>query len=166
MSKSKRSPPLAGETIILDETHLGPFQIRVTTGSSTLIVDEPMGSGGLGSGPNPYDLVSAALAACSLLTMRLFATRRRWPLVDIRMRMTHHRDGLKARDSFLKEVLLIGKLTESQRLKIMDVGNHSPLHLSFEQEFQVKTVLLPDGVLDWTATTRQEHVRDMTEACE
>ena len=51
----------SGETTLVSETHLGKYQVEARAGQSTLLIDEPVAFGGLGSGPNPYNLLSAAL---------------------------------------------------------------------------------------------------------
>src|ERR1700761_5199483 len=84
-----------GETIVLDETKLGKFQTVIRAGSTTLISDQAEAMGGLGSGPNPYDLLSAAIGSCTLMTVRLYARRKQWPLERVRVKVTHHRDSLK-----------------------------------------------------------------------
>src|ERR1039458_7568525 len=94
------------ETIVIDETKAGTFQVKVTAGSSTFLVDEPAAVGGLGSGPDPYDLLRAAIGACSRMTMRLYADRKSFPLERVRVKVTHHRDGLAGRDRFLREIQL------------------------------------------------------------
>jgi putative redox protein len=63
---------VAGETIVVDETGKGDFQVEVKAGTSSFLMDEPVQAGGLGSGPNPYDLLSAAIGACALMTIRLY----------------------------------------------------------------------------------------------
>ncbi len=52
------------ETILVAETGVGRYQVEVRVGNATFLVDEPAEAGGLGSGPNPYNLLSAALGAC------------------------------------------------------------------------------------------------------
>ena len=78
---TNQRPDVVGESIVIDETKNGPFQLKVRAGSSTFIVDEPIGIGGLGSGPNPYDLLSAALGTCSVMTTTVLSTlpRKVWP---------------------------------------------------------------------------------------
>ena len=83
---------VAGETIVVDETGKGDFQVEVKAGTSSFLMDEPVQAGGLGSGPNPYDLLSAAIGACALMTIRLYARRKQWPLERVRLKVTHHRD--------------------------------------------------------------------------
>src|SRR5262249_39607146 len=75
-TKNAQAPP--GEVLVIEETGLGPFLLRVRTGSCTFMVDEPIGSGGLSSGPDPYDLLHAAFAASAITTMRVYANQRKW----------------------------------------------------------------------------------------
>jgi putative redox protein len=153
------------ETIVIDETKGGAFQVKVAAGSSTFLVDEPAAVGGLDSGPNPYDLLSAAVGSCSLMTMRLYADRKNWPLERVRVKVTHHRDGLAGRDRFLREIQLFGPLDEAQRARIIAVSKRCPVHLTIERGSDVETVLLPNTPMDDTSIGRCEHMHDMSEAC-
>jgi organic hydroperoxide reductase OsmC/OhrA len=82
-----------GEAAIIAETGLGRFQVEARVGSSAFLLDEPVAAGGRGSGPNPYDLLSSALGACTVMTIRLYANRKGWPLSQVRARVAHHRDS-------------------------------------------------------------------------
>src|ERR1700694_4362342 len=113
---------VAGETIVVDETGKGDFQVEVKAGTSTFLMDEPVQGGGLGSGPNPYDPLSSALGACALMTIRLYARRKEWPLKRVRLKVTHHRDSLQAQDRFVREIELIGPLDEAQRARLLDIS--------------------------------------------
>src|ERR1700722_17827293 len=133
----------AGETIVLNETGNGPFQVQAKAGSGTFLIDEPVAAGGMGSGPNPYDLLSAAIGACSLMTVRLYARRQKWPLEHVRMKVTHHRDNLKDRDRFVREIELPGPLDEAQRARLLAISLRCPVHLTMERGADIETVLLP-----------------------
>src|SRR6202035_439549 len=110
---------IAGETILVDETGKGDFQVEVKAGTSSFLMDEPAKAGGLGSGPNPYDLLSAAIGACALMTIRLYARRKQWPLQCVRLKVTHHRDSLQANDRFVREIELVGPLSDVQRTRLV-----------------------------------------------
>lgn len=152
------------EAVILDETGKGQFQVQAKAGNTTFMIDEPVGAGGLGSGPNPYDLLSAAVGACSLMTIRLYAARKQWPLEHVRVKVTHSRDSLKGRDHFLREIELSGKLDETQRARLLDISLRCPVHLTLERGSDVETVLSPVAPPPTTPTC--DHARDMNEACE
>jgi len=154
---------LAGETIVLDETKKGSFQVEARAGSSTFLIDEPVAAGGKGSGSNPYDLLSAAIGSCSLMTIRLYAARKNWPLERVRVKVTHHRDDLKDRDRFVREIQLIGPLDEAQRTRLLAISMRCPVHLTMERGSEVETVLMPETPA--VPTTLCEHARDMNEAC-
>jgi putative redox protein len=157
---------VVGETIIVDETKNGPFQLKVRAGSSTFIVDEPIGVGGLGSGPNPYDLLSAALGSCSVMTIRLYASRRKWPLDRIRVKVTHRRGGLDAADTFSRELQLLGSLSAEQEQELLEIASHCPVHKTIERGSTVVTSLVSSEDLMDEAISLCEHMRDMEQACE
>jgi uncharacterized OsmC-like protein len=73
---------VAGETILVGETGKGDFQVEVRAGTSAVLMDKPIQAGGLGSGPNSHDLLSAAIRACALMTIRLYSRRKRGSIVQ------------------------------------------------------------------------------------
>jgi uncharacterized OsmC-like protein len=73
---------VAGETILVGETGKGDFQVEVRGGTSAVLMDKPIQAGGLGSGPNPYDLLSAAIGACALMRIRLYPRRKRGSIIE------------------------------------------------------------------------------------
>jgi len=154
-----------GETIVIDETGVGPFQVEVKAGSATFLVDEPLQAGGDGAGPNPYDLLSAALGACTLMTVRLYARRKALPLQRVRVMITHHRPGLGAKDRFEREIELIGDLDAAQRAKIFDIAMHCPVHLTLERGSEIETRLVPPPA-PAAAMTLGHHARDIAVAGE
>ena len=163
---TNQRPDVVGESIVIDETKNGPFQLKVRAGSSTFIVDEPIGIGGLGSGPNPYDLLSAALGTCSVMTMRLYASRKKWPLERIRVKITHRRNGLDATDSFGVEIRLDGSLSDEQQQKLLEVVSRCPVHKTIERGSEVVTSVVSAGDLLDEAVFLCKHMRDMEQACD
>lgn len=155
-----------GETIIVEDTGRGAFQVQVTTGSSTFLADEPLAKGGLGSGPNPYDLLSAALGSCAVMTMRLYAAKKQWPLQSARVKVTHYRKDAQSRDRFVKEVLLLGPLDESQRARLLEISTRCPVHLTMQRGADVETALLSGETNSHQAITRCEHARDVIDTCQ
>jgi putative redox protein len=167
MAADAANPGIDGEAVVVDLTGVGRFQVQVRSGSATILVDEPEKAGGLGSGPNPFDLLSAALGSCTVMTMRLYAERKGWPLTQARARVTHHRGALQARDTFSLQIELEGDLDETQRARLIDVAGHCPVHMTLDRGAEVATTLLPPGkpVADKTEVLC-EHMKTMEEACE
>jgi len=164
MSDNSMAAGAAEETIVLEETKYGAFQVKVRSGCATFVVDEPFGMGGLASGPTPYDLLSAALGTCSMMTMRLFATKHKFPLDHIRIRISHSRNGLYAEDRFVKHIHLTGALSEGQRQKLAEISDYAPVQLTIARGSEVQTILLSNDPLRDAATTRCQHMRDLREA--
>jgi putative redox protein len=142
MPESKSAPVTIGESVMLDATGFGRFQVEAHNGSSSFLIDEPIAVGGLGSGPNPYDLLVSALGACTLMTVRLYANHKNWPLDRIRVRVTRCPKGLNARDVFDTEILLEGDLDDAQRGRLIEIAGHCPVHRTLDRgvDFTVKEV--------------------------
>ena len=129
------------EAVFVETTGAGLFQARVSTPSSTFLVDEPVEVGGLNSGPTPYDLLSMALGACTVMTIRLYAQRKGWSLDGVRVRITHNRRGPNGRDVFSCEIEIVGSLDQEQLDRLLDASKRCPVHKTLEGGADIETAV-------------------------
>lgn len=129
--------------VVATETLAGKFQLEVRSGEHTLFADEPASVGGLGSGFSPYELVSAGLAACTVMTMRLYADRKGLPLERASTAVQHEKvSDMMPPDRFTRTVVLDGPLSEEQRARILEIADRCPVDLSLIRGSDVQTELL------------------------
>jgi putative redox protein len=164
MVSTPQSPAPAPEAVLVEGTNAGLYQVAVHAGGATFLADEPLDVGGLGSGPNPYELLAAALGACTAMTVRSYAQRKGWPLTQVSVRVAHVRATPEARDRFEREVSLEGDLDETQLARLEAIANRCPVHQTLERGADVRTSIVPPGETAIEASSGQ-HVRDMDEAC-
>ena len=164
MPATPSAPSSIGEGLVVAETGHGRFQVEAKTAAASFLIDEPAEVGGLGSGPGPYDLLGAALGACTAMTVRLYAERKGWPLERVQVSVLHHRATLQARDRFDRTIELQGALDAEQRDKLMQIAQRCPVHLTLERGADVRTTLsvAQPGP---PVSVSSEHMRDMEEAC-
>jgi putative redox protein len=114
---------------IISETGAGAFTSTVTIGEHRLIADEPVSLGGLNAGPDPYEFLLAGLGACTAMTLRLYATRKDWPLehVEVRVRHIERAAGGAPKDVFKREIRLTGGLADDQRARLLDIAERCPV---------------------------------------
>jgi len=127
------------DSLLVAETGLGRLQVTARTQTSAFLIDEPKSVGGLGSGPNPYDLLAAALGSCKAMTMRLYAEHKGWPLVRVQVLVRHQRASLEARDRFDCTVTLEGDLDVAQRARLLEIAEHCPVHRTLDRGSDVQT---------------------------
>ena len=170
---SSRYVGTAAETMPADdgvvravETGAGKFQVEITAGNTRFYADEPVDVGGLDSGPTPYQLVSAGLAACTAMTLRLYSARKQLSLERVGVAVRHAKQpGTTPSDLFTREVTLDGPLDDAQRAKLLEIADKCPVHHTLEGGARVETGLAGMEVLTVAATPDDEHYRDMDAAC-
>ena len=134
------------------ETLAGKFQLTVRSGEHTLFADEQPSVGGLGSGLSPYELVSAGLAACTVMTMRLYANRKGFPLERASTTVEHMKVAdMMPPDRFKRTVVLEGPLSDEQRARILEIADRCPVDLTLLRGSDVQTELI-DGLAFITPT--------------
>ena len=114
------------------------------------LADEPIAYGGTNRGMTPYGFLSAGLGACTSMTIRMYARRKRWPLehvyVDVTHDKVHGQDVEPAAagkvDHFMRHIYLEGDLDTEQRQKLLEIADKCPVHRSLEASSVVKTKLM------------------------
>ena len=136
------------------ETGQGKFQNQVTAGPHSFLADEPTSvEGGLGTGVSPYELLSAALGACTTMTLRMYADFKKLPLRRVGVRVEHekrHSDSAGEAmekeppvDHFTRSIELVGDLSEEQRQRILQIADRCPVHRTLERGAEVTTREVP-----------------------
>lgn len=129
--------------VFATETLGGKFQLAVSSGEHSFLADEPASVGGLGSGLSPYELVSAGLAACTVMTMRLYADRKGFPLERASATVEHGKVAdMTPPDRFTRTIVLDGPLSEDQRARILAIADRCPVDLTLLRGSDVKTELV------------------------
>ncbi len=129
----------------------------VTSRGHTMIVDEPASVGGTEAGPTPYDYLTAALASCTTLTLRIYADRKGYALESATASVTHDRvhatdcaeceaeDGKVER--FTKVLTVTGDLSEDERADLLRVADRCPVHKTLHGQIEVHTTMQPPGAM-------------------
>jgi uncharacterized OsmC-like protein len=140
-------------TVVVRETRRGLFQQEIISGKHHLLADEPENVGGLNSGPGPYELLLAALGACTSMTLRLYADRKKLPLTRTLVRLRHSRiyatdcaecetkEGMI--DRIERVITLEGDLSAEQRARLLEIADKCPVHRTLISEIDIRTVEEP-----------------------
>ncbi len=99
-----------------------------------LTADEPKDAGGENSGPSPEELLAAALASCSAVTMEMYAARKRWDVGEISVDVNYEPAHRGSPTRFEMTVSLSKELPEEQRERLMQIAAKCPVHRTLEGE--------------------------------
>ena len=127
------------------------YRTTILASGHSLLADEPVAVGGTELGPTPYDLLAAALGACTTMTLQMYARRKKWPLDEAIVRLRHSKvhavdeknceDAEAKMDQLERSVELVGDLSDEQRARLLEIANKCPVHRTLEAGVVVKTEL-------------------------
>jgi uncharacterized OsmC-like protein len=125
------------------------FLENITAGRHRLQADEPVSAGGQDAAPTPYEFLLAALGACKVITMRMYAKRKHWPLARVEVNLSHlkvhaedcancdHPGSLI--DRIDVEIKLQGELSAEQHRILLEVAEKCPVHRTLTSQIQIRT---------------------------
>jgi putative redox protein len=115
----------------------GPLQYVIDIGPHKLVTDVPKIYGGEESGPEPHDILAASLAACTALTVTLYAKRKGMDLQDVQVNIQHgQQDGAYVLNRHLHYV---GNLSAEDKQRLTEIANKCPVHKTLSGTINILT---------------------------
>ena len=142
-SKSKVAASLDGDEM---------FTTQLKLGDHIILADEPTNFGGNNFGPSPYEFLSAGLAACTVMTIQMYARRKKWEVENVTCHINYSKDHAvdcehceedSAKiDTFTREIKLTGNLSEVQKKRLLEIADKCPVHKTLHTKTQIITTLI------------------------
>jgi putative redox protein len=117
----------------------GKFRQNISIGPHHLLGDQTADAGGDDAGPDPHELLLAALGSCTSMTMKLYADRKGWALKSVRVDVSGDRVG----EAYViqRTIHVDGDLDATQRERLLDIANKCPVHRTLTGKIEIKTEL-------------------------
>lgn len=130
------------------------YKTEIYTKGHLYYADEPVENEGKDEGSDPYELLLSALGSCKAITMRMYAQRKDYPLNDIEIDLSHHRNhAVDCQDCETKEgkidiinvrIKFTGDLNNDQILSLLEISEKCPVHRTLMSEIIIKTNKRPE----------------------
>jgi len=118
----------------------GPLQQKLSAGDLHFLSDAEVSKGGSGTGPSPHEYLGAALAACTSMTLKMYASRKAMSLENAIVIVDIERiDNV---EKFMRDIQLIGNLSAEEKERLMEIANKCPIHKALAGQIQIKTQLV------------------------
>jgi len=125
------------------------FTTDIMAGRHGMMADESEDVGGNDFGPSPYEMLNASLAACTAMTLQMYARRKKWDLQDVQVHLSfkrsykedcEHCDKNDRRlETFDREIEIKGNLDEAQVSRLMEIANRCPVHRTLQASATITT---------------------------
>ncbi len=118
------------------------YTTQLYSSTNEMPADEPLSLGGKDKGFSPDELLSSALAACTSITLRMYADRKQWPLEKTEVNVSMERDTAQNTTRMRREIQLFGNLTDEQKARLLEIANQCPTHKTLTNPIIITTGLL------------------------
>ena len=142
-------PEAAAGTVVVTGAGEGTFPQLISVHGHRLRADEPVEVGGTDTGPGPYDFLLAGLGACTAMTVRMYAERKKWPLENVHVTLRHSKihaeDCAECEtkagmlDRMERVIRLDGPLDAEQKARLMEIADKCPVHRTLTSEIRIET---------------------------
>ena len=118
----------------------GHFQQALEVGNDHFVSDIDEAKGGNSSGPSPHEYLGAALAACTGMTLKMYAQRKSWDLQDAIVTVDIER--VNDIEKFKRSIKLVGLVDAEQSQRLLEIANKCPVHKALTGTIEINTELL------------------------
>lgn len=106
-----------------------------------IIADEPVKSGGQDTGPDPYTLLLSSLAACTLITLRMYIDRKGWdiPQIMVNTNLFQTKQGDTTTTFIDRDVSFPTPVAPEQKERLLEIAGNCPVSKLLEGDIKVRT---------------------------
>ncbi len=117
------------------------YKTEIESETNLIISDEPKSSGGQDLGFAPNELLASSLAACTAITLRMYANRKGWELTDVKVEVSFETDSVQSKFKIVRDIQLLGNLDEDQQARLLIIANKCPIHKILTNPIEITTAL-------------------------
>jgi putative redox protein len=112
------------------------FTHDIEIGDHSMVIDEPTAAGGNDEGPSPTRVLAASLAACTAITVEMYADRKEWDVGQLEVEVELHADGPVPK-GFDVTLHCPGTLDDEQLERILKIAAKCPVHKALSDNTEV-----------------------------
>jgi putative redox protein len=116
------------------------YHTDLQAGRHALAADEPAQHGGADTGPTPFGLLLSGLAACTAITLRMYADRKGWPLEGVDVQLVYTVEDREHR-WIDRQIVLRGPLEDDQQARLADVAEKTPVTRAVRAGSEIRTTV-------------------------
>lgn len=117
------------------------YKCTIEWRNGKIVADEPESPGGTDSGPDPHSLLLSSLAACTLITLRMYIDRKQWDIPEITVKTNLYyetKEGVN-QATIDQEIIFAGNVDEKKKLRLKDIASRCPISKIIENETMIRT---------------------------
>ncbi|TDE28273.1 OsmC family peroxiredoxin [Flavobacterium ranwuense] len=126
---------------IIAHTGTELYKTEIKLANHTIISDEPESSGGKDLGFEPKELLASSLAACTSITIRMYANRKGWDLTDVKVEITFDTDPAENKFKIIRNIQFFGDLDNDQKARLLNIADKCPIHKILTNPIEITTEL-------------------------
>ena len=113
------------------------YQVQLENGRHKFSADEPKDLGGADTAPAPDELLEAALASCTAITLRMYAERKAWMILSIEVSVSLER--IEGKTFFTRQVTIHGEVAEEQKQRLLQIAKACPVSKTLLGEIEINS---------------------------
>lgn len=111
--------------------------VKSSVRTHSILADTSVANGGQDEGMNPHEILETALAACTAITLKMYAKRKNIALEDVQVEVHTVSEG---KDSVLsRKVHLVGTMSAEDRTRLMEIADKCPIHKLLTSNVSIQT---------------------------
>lgn len=118
------------------------FKTQIKSDTNAILADEPVNMGGTDQGFSPDELLASALAACTAITLRMYADRKKYSLEQIDVTVSVDWDKETNKTVFQKKLHFTGNLQPEEILRLKDIADKCPTHKALLSPISINTEVI------------------------